>query len=711
MGRPGLSRPAAAETPPERGRPVHENADRLCINTLRFLAADMVEAAQSGHPGTPMAMAPVVYALWQRVLRYDPAAPAWPGRDRFVLSAGHASALLYGLLHLAGVTAVDAAGRPQARPALALDDLRRFRQVGSPCAGHPERGLAAGIETTTGPLGQGLATSVGMALAARWKARRFGRPGFELFGHDVYALCGDGCLMEGVSAEAASLAGHLRLGNLCWIYDSNRITIEGPTSLAFTEDVAGRFRAYGWHVVEVEDAEEQAALEAAFAAFRETREQPTLIRVQSHIAYGAPHKQDTAAAHGEPLGAEELGLAKRFHGWPEEASFRVPEEARAHLAVGLGARGQALRAAWEERLDAYRRRYPELSREWEQLGAGELPADWDQELPVFPADPKGLATRESSGMVLNAVARRVPWLLGGAADLAPSTKTRLTFDGAGDLSPEDPGGRNLHFGVREHAMAAAVNGLCLEGLRAYGAGFLVFSDYARPAIRLAALMALPAVHVFTHDSLGVGEDGPTHQPVEHLASLRAVPGLLVLRPADANEVAEAWRVILELEREPVALILTRQAVPTLDRNRYAPAAGLRRGGYVLAEAPGGRPEVILLATGSEVALCVAAHETLLGEGVRSRVVSLPCWELFERQPAAYREEVLPRAMRARLAVEMGSPLGWAQYVGLDGRVLGVERFGASGPFRDLREQFGFTAEAVTAAAREVLAGGVRERDP
>ena len=679
-------------------------ADRVCINTLRFLAADMVEAAQSGHPGTPMAMAPVVYALWQRVLRYDPATPTWPGRDRFVLSAGHASALLYALLHLSGVAALDKAGHAESRPALTLGDLRRFRQVGSPCAGHPEHGLAAGIETTTGPLGQGLATSVGMALAANWKARRFGRPGFELFGHDVYALCGDGCLMEGVSAEAASLAGHLRLGNLCWIYDSNRITIEGATSLAFTEDVAARFRAYGWNVLEVADAEDLEALQAAFASFRDTPDQPTLVRVQSHIAYGAPHKQDTAAAHGEPLGAEELRLAKRFHGWPEEPPFLVPDEARGHLAAGLGARGRALRQAWEDGLAGYRRRFPELAREWDQMTAGGLPDGWDADLPVFPPDPKGLATRESSGRVLNAAARGIPWLLGGAADLAPSTKTRLTFDGAGDLSPADPGGRNLHFGVREHAMAAAVNGLCLEGLRAYGAGFLVFSDYARPAIRLAALMELPAFHVFTHDSLGVGEDGPTHQPVEHLASLRAIPGLLVLRPADANEVAEAWRVILELGREPAALILTRQAVPTLDRARYAPAAGLRRGGYVLADAPGGPPEVILLATGSEVAVCVAAHETLAAEGVRSRVVSLPCWELFDRQPTAYREEVLPRAVRARVAVEMGSPLGWAHYVGLDGRVLGVDRFGASGPFQDLRERFGFTAEAVCAAAREVLAG-------
>ncbi|MDW7709241.1 MAG: transketolase [Deferrisomatales bacterium] len=682
---------------------MYENADRLCVNTLRFLAADMVEAAQSGHPGTPMAMAPVVYALWQRVLRYDPAAPSWPGRDRFVLSAGHASALLYALLHLSGVAAADAAGRPEDRPALALEDLRRFRQVGSPCAGHPEYELAAGIETTTGPLGQGLATSVGMALAARWKARRFDRPGFDLFGHDVYALCGDGCLMEGVSAEAASLAGHLRLGNLCWIYDSNRITIEGPTSLAFSEDVAARFRAYGWFVEEVEDAEDLVALESAFASFQESRERPTLIRVQSHIAYGAPHKQDTAAAHGEPLGAEELRLAKRFHGWPEEAPFRVPEEARAHLGAGLGARGRALRETWEADFAEYRRQFPDLAGEWDRMGSGGLPEGWDADLPRFPPDAKGLATRESSGQVLNAVARRVPWLLGGAADLAPSTKTRLTFEGAGDLTPEDAGGRNVHFGVREHAMAAAVNGLCLEGLRAYGAGFLVFSDYARPAIRLSALMALPAIHVFTHDSLGVGEDGPTHQPVEHLASLRAVPGLLVVRPADANEVAEAWRMILELRREPAALILTRQPLPTLDRNRYAPAAGLRRGGYVLADAPGGPPEVILLATGSEVGLCVAAHETLLAEGVRSRVVSLPCWELFDRQPDAYREAVLPHQIRARLAVEMGSPLGWAQYVGLDGRVLGMDHFGASGPFQDLRERFGFTGEAVAAAAREVLA--------
>jgi len=680
-----------------------ENIDQLCINTIRTLSMDAVQQANSGHPGTPMSMAPVMYGLWQRHLRYDPADPLWPNRDRFVLSIGHASMLLYATLHLAGVRAVDKNLRPLNEPALTLDDIKKFRQLGSKTPGHPEYGLTAGVETTTGPLGQGVAGSVGMAIASKWLAAYFNRPGFELFDFDVYALCGDGDMMEGVSGEAASLAGHLKLGNLCWIYDSNRISIEGSTNLALSEDVGRRFAAYGWNVARVADANDQAALDQAIQNFRRCNDRPTFVVVDSHIAWGAPHKQDTAAAHGEPLGEEEIKLTKKNYGWPEDAKFLVPEGVREHFARGLGQRGRAAREAWAGKFADYRAQHPEPADQLEKILRRELPAGWDRDIPSFPADPKGVATRDSSGKVLNAIAQRVPWLMGGSADLAPSTKTRLTFDGTGDFAAGSYGARNFHFGVREHAMAAIVNGMVLCGLRAYGSGFLIFSDYARPAIRLAALMEIPAIHVFTHDSIGVGEDGPTHQPVEQVASLRAIPGLITLRPADANEVAEAWRVVMQLKHEPAALALTRQPLPTLDRTRYAPAAGLARGAYVLADADDGKPRVILIGTGSEISLCVEAGEQLKREGIQARVVSMPSWELFERQTAEYREQVLPPSVTARVAVEQGSTLGWAQYVGSGGAVIGMKSFGASAPFQQLQEKFGFTAARIVDAAKEQLA--------
>jgi transketolase len=684
--------------------------DELSVNTIRTLAMDAVQAAGSGHPGTPMAMAPVAYALWQRHVRFDPDDPIWPNRDRFVLSAGHASTLLYAMLHLAGVRAVNPAYEVVGEPAVALDDLRRFRQLDSKCPGHPEYRWTSGVETTTGPLGQGVATSVGMAIAAQWQAAHFNRPGFELFDHDVYALAGDGCMMEGISGEAASLAGHLKLSNLCWIYDNNRITIEGDTALAFSEDVATRFVAYGWKIVRVGDANDLGRLSAAFESFARERERPTLVIVDSHIGYGAPHKQDTSAAHGEPLGEDEVRAAKRAYGWPEDAAFLVPDEVRQHFAAGIGARGRALRRAWMERFDAYAARHPELAAQLRQMQRRELPAGWDRDIPVFDADPKGVSGRDASGRVLNAVARNVPWLIGGSADLSPSTKTRLTFEGAGDFSAVDRSGRNLHFGVREHAMGAVLNGLAVSKVRPFGSGFLIFSDYGRAPIRLSALMEVPTVHVFTHDSIGVGEDGPTHQPVEHLLSLRAMPGVIVLRPGDANEVAEAWRVTMALQHDPVVMVLSRQAMPTLDRARYAPASGVARGGYVLAEPPGGDPEAILIATGTEVGLAVDAHERLIAEGVRARVVSLPSWELFDRQPRAYRDAVLPPSVTARVAVEQASALGWERYVGAGGAVVAMSTFGASAPLKDLQTKFGFTPAAVVAAARDQLQTQTTQRN-
>jgi len=678
------------------------NQDQLSVNTIRTLAMDAVQKANSGHPGTPMAMAPVVYTLWQRFLRFDPDDPIWPNRDRFVLSMGHASMLLYALLHLVGVKAVNPQYEQLGQLSVSLEDIKRFRQLESKCPGHPEYRWTSGIETTTGPLGQGVATSVGMAIAARWMASHFNRPGFEMFDYAVYALAGDGCMMEGVSGEAASLAGHLKLANLCWIYDNNKITIEGHTEWAFSEDVATRFIAYGWNVTRVGDANDLEMLERAFRTFQATTDRPTLIIVDSHIAWGAPNKQDTQAAHGEPLGEEEIRLTKRNYGWPEDAQFLVPDGVREDFAAGVGARGRAARAAWMAKFEQYRDKYPELADHLFKMQHRQLPDGWDKGLTPFPADPRGIASRDASGKVLNTLAANVPWLVGGSADLAPSTKTRLVFGGAGDFTAAHAEGRNLHFGIREHAMGSVLNGLSLSKVRPYGSSFLIFSDYMRPSIRLSALMELPVIYILTHDSIGVGEDGPTHQPIEHLASLRAIPGLLTIRPGDANEVVEAWRHIMTLRHEPVVLVLSRQALPTLDRTKYAPASGAARGAYVLADAVDGKPDVLLLASGSEVALCVQAYERLTAEGLKARLVSMPSWELFEHQDQAYKESVLPPSVTARIAVEQASTFGWGRYVGPDGEIIGMKTFGASAPLKELQTRFGFTPEHVVNAARSVL---------
>jgi transketolase len=678
------------------------DADTTAINTIRALCMDAVQKANSGHPGTPMGVAPVAYTLWQRFLRFDPGDPIWPNRDRFVLSEGHASALLWSLLHLTGVRAVDPDYEVLNRAAVTLDDLENFRQLGSRCPGHPEYRWTSGVETTTGPLGQGVATSVGMAIAGRWLAERYNRDDMTIFDFDVYALAGDGCMMEGISSEAASLAGHLRLANLCWIYDSNRVTIEGHTDIAFTEDVAARFLAYGWNITTVADANDVEAIERALHTFKAETGRPTLVVVHSHIGYGSP-VEDSPKAHGEPFGAEGVRATKRFFGLPEDADFYVPDGVYDTFAAGIGARGRAAREAWEATFERYRKAYPELADEVERIQRRDLPDGWQEALPAFPPDPKGIATRDSSGRVLNAVAQVVPWLVGGAADLAPSTKTRLVFDGAGDFQAGQEQGRNLHFGVREHASAAIANGMAVTKLRPYWSGFLIFSDYARGAIRLSALMEIPVLHIFTHDSIGVGEDGPTHQPVEQLISLRAIPGLLVFRPADANEVTEMWRIVAALRHEPAVLVLSRQALPTLDRAVLAPAAGVARGGYVLAEADGGTPEVILLATGSEVHLALAAREELQADGIAARVVSLPCWELFDRQPQEYRDQVLPPTVKARVAVEQASTLGWDRYVGDGGAVIGMHTFGASAPLKQLLAKFGFTPDQVAQAARDRVA--------
>jgi len=684
--------------------PVSQDLDQLCVNTIRTLSMDGVQAANSGHPGTPMAMAPVAYCLWQEFLRSDPQDPVWPNRDRFVLSIGHASMLLYSLLHLTGVRAVSKDYETLGEPSVPLDAIKAFRQLNSRCPGHPEYRWTSGVETTTGPLGQGVATSVGIAAARQWLSARYHRPGFEdLFDFNVYALCGDGCMMEGISSEAASLAGHWRLSNLCWIYDNNHITIEGNTALAFTEDVATRFIAYGWNVTRVGDANDLQMLARAFRTFQNTTDRPTLIIVDSHIGYGAPHKQDSSGAHGEPLGEEEVRLAKRNYGWPEDEKFYVPEGVYDHFQEGIGKRGKELRDAWFTKVAEYRKWYPELGEELYRMQHRQLPDDWAIDLPQFPADPKGLATRESSAKVLNAVGKKIPWLIGGSADLGPSTKTRLTFDGTGDFSSDDYAGRNFHFGIREHAMGAILNGFSLAKVRPFGSGFFIFTDYMRGAMRLSALMELPVIYIFTHDSIGVGEDGPTHQPIEHLAHMRSMPGLIVIRPADANEVTEAWKVILQLHHEPAVLVLTRQAVPTIDRTKYAAASGLARGAYTLADAPGGNPEVILLATGSEVALCLEAYERLIQEGVKVRVVSMPSWELFDDQDKSYRESVLPPQVKARVSVEEASDFGWSKYTGAEGENLCIESFGASAPLKQLLKKFGFTVEKVVAAAKSQIA--------
>jgi transketolase len=676
--------------------------DTLSVNTIRTLSMDAVQQANSGHPGTPMAMAPVAYALWQRHLRFDPADPIWPNRDRFVLSMGHASMLLYSMLHLSGVKAVNPKYETLGDLAVPLEDIKRFRQLDSRCAGHPEYRWTSGVETTTGPLGQGVATSVGMAMAGKWMAAQFNRPDFKMFDFDVYALGGDGCMMEGVSGEAASLAGHLKLDNLVWIYDNNRITIEGDTKLAFSEDVATRFIAYGWNVTRVGDANDLSMLDRAFETAKKQTDRPTLIIVDSHIGYGSPAKQDSHSAHGEPLGVEECKATKRFYGWPENETFLVPDEVRKNFAAGIGTRGAKLRGEWMQKFEAYKAKYPKEADMLFRMQHRQLPEGWDKDIPVFPADEKGVAGRESSSKVQNAVAKNVPWLMGGSADLTPSTKTRISAEGAGDFEADNYAGRNVHFGIREHAMGSILNGLSLSKVRPYGSGFLIFSDYGRAPIRLAAIMEIPVIYVFTHDSIGVGEDGPTHQPIEQILSLRAIPGLIVLRPGDANEVAEAWRVIMQLKHEPCCLILSRQNLPTLDRTKYASAAGTAKGAYVLADAPGGRPEVLLMATGSEISLAVAAHEQLVKEGIKSRVVSMPSWELFEHQPQEYKDSVLPPSVTARVSVEQASTMGWERYTGLTGKKIGMRTFGASAPLKELQKKFGFHPENVVAAAREQL---------
>ncbi|MGA1984841.1 MAG: transketolase [Candidatus Sulfotelmatobacter sp.] len=681
-----------------------QQLETLCINTIRTLAMDAVQQANSGHPGAPMGLAPVTYCLWQDFLRYDPADPTWLNRDRFVLSNGHASMLLYAMLNLAEVRRVDEHGQVLKELSVPMEEIKRFRQLGSRTPGHPESHLTSGVETTTGPLGQGVGNSVGIAMASKWLAANFNRPGLEIFDFNVYAVCSDGDLMEGIGGEAASLAGHLRLDNLCWVYDHNHITLDGPASWSYSDDVATRFIGYGWNVTRVTDANDLEMLARAFETFKKTTDRPTLIIVDSHIGYGSPHKQDSNASHGEPLGEEEVKLTKKFYGWPEDAKFLVPEGVRERFREGIGKRGRDLHAQWSQRFAEYSQRFPDLADQLHRMQHRELPEGWDKNLPTFPADAKGIATRESSGKVLNVVAQNIPWLIGGSADLATSNKTTLKFEGAGEFQAGTYAGRNLHFGVREHVMGASVNGLVVSGIRAFGATFFNFSDYMRASIRLAALMEIPSIFIYTHDSIGVGEDGPTHQPIEQLASLRAMPNLIVLRPGDANEVVEAWKIIAPLQHSPVALVLTRQNLPTLDRTKYAPASGVAKGAYVLADAPGGKPDVILMGTGSELSLCVDAYEKLKTEGIKARVVSMPSFEIFEQQDAAYKESVLPSSVTARVSVEMASTFGWGRYTGLKGRNVGMHRFGASAPLKDLLKFFDFTVDKVVAEARAAMSG-------
>ena len=678
--------------------------DTLCINTIRTLAIDAVQQANSGHPGAPMGLAPAAYSLWQDVLRYDPADPTWLNRDRFVLSNGHASMLLYAMLYLTEVRRVDENGQVTRDHTLTLDDLKHFRQLGSRTPGHPESHVTTGVETTTGPLGQGVGNSLGMAIAGKWQAANFNRPNFEIFDYNVYAFCSDGDLMEGIGGEAASLAGHLKLSNLCWIYDHNSITLDGPANWSFSEDVATRFVGYEWNVTRVSDANDRDMLARAFETFHKTTDRPTLIILDSHIGYGSPHKQDTNAAHGEPLGEDEVRLVKKFYGWPEDAKFLVPEGVMEHFRDGIGKRGRELRAQWAKLFADYTEKYPELAERLRHMQHHELPNGWDKNMPTFPPDAKGVATRESSGKVLNTVAQNIPWLIGGSADLATSNKTTLKFEGAGDFKAGSYAGRNLHFGVREHVMGASVNGMTVSGIRAFGATFFNFSDYMRASMRLAALMQIPSIFIFTHDSIGVGEDGPTHQPIEQLASLRAMPNMIVLRPGDANEVVEAWKIIANLQHSPATLVLTRQNLPTLDRTKYAPASGVAKGAYVLADAPGGKPDVILIGTGSELSLCAEAYEKLKSEGIGSRVVSMPSCEIFDKQDAAYKESVLPANVTARVSVEMAATFGWERYTGSKGRNIGMHRFGASAPLKDLLKYFGFTVEKVVEEARAAIAG-------
>ena len=679
-----------------------QELDELAINTIRTLSIDAVQQAKSGHPGTPMALAPLVYVIWNEVMRFDPQDPVWPNRDRFVLSNGHASMLLWSVLYLTETRAVNPEYERLREPVVTLDDIRHFRQLGSKAPGHPEYHLVSGVEATTGPLGQGIANSVGMAIARKWLGSRYNKPDFDLFDYNIYAICGDGCLMEGIGSEAASLAGHLGLDDLCWIYDNNHITIDGNTRITFTEDVAARFLAYHWNVLRVTDPNDLESIAEALAGFRKTKGRPTLIILDSHIGYGSPHKVDTSAAHGEPLGDDEVKLVKRAYHWPENAKFLVPDGVMEHFADGIGQRGGKARRDWESMFAKYRARFPELATEIDLMQKRELPAGWDRNLPSFAPDAKGIAGREASSQALNVLAQNIPWLLGGSADLASSNKTLLKFAGAGEFESGTPDGRNIHFGIREHAMAAIVNGLTLSKLRAFGSTFFIFSDYARPSIRLSALMELPTIFIFSHDAMGDGEDGPTHQPVEQLISLRAIPGLVVLRPADANEVVEAYRYIMQLRHQPAVMAVSRQPLPTFDRSKCASAAGVARGAYVMADTPGGSPEIILIASGSEVALVIQAQEALTARGIRSRVVSMPSWDIFEQQPQSYRDEVLPPAVTARLAVEQGSVLGWAAYVGPHGRVIGMHTFGASAPLKELQRKFGFEPERVVSVAMEML---------
>ncbi len=680
--------------------------DELAINTIRTLSIDAIQKANSGHPGTAMDAAPTAYTLWQQFLRYDPKAPHWMNRDRFVLSAGHASMLLYSLIHLAGIEAAETSYQEQGGEAVSLADIESFREDNSRCPGHPEYGWTTGVESTTGPLGQGVATSVGMAMAGKWLAATYNKPDFTLFDFNVYALCGEGCLMEGVGSEAASLAGHLKLSNLCWIFDNNNVTIDGHTDITFTEDVIARFKAYGWHVAEVADANDLGQVAAAYQEFLSTDDRPTLIHVRSHIGYGSPEKHDTPAAHGEPLGPDEVRRTKAFLGFDPDKFFVVPDGVRQHFTTHMGQRGADARARWEALFADYAKKHPGEAKQIELIRDRGLPDGWDADIPDFPPDAKGMATREASGKVLNAVAAKVPWVVGGAADVAGSTKVILDYPDAGEFQPYgtlgDYGGHNLRYGIREHAMCAAVNGMVLTGLRAYDSCYLIFTDYARGAIRLASLMDLPVLHIWTHDSISLGQDGPTHQPVEQLVSLRAVPGLMVIRPADANETVEAYRLALPHKSRPVALILTRQAVPTFDRSKFAPASGLKKGGYVLADADGGKPDVILIGTGSEVALCVAARDLLAKDKIKARVVSMPCRELFDAQDEAYRNTVLPPDITARVTVEEASPIGWDRYAGPKGIVLGMNTFGLSAPLKVVSEHFGFTPERVAAAAKMAL---------
>jgi transketolase len=675
--------------------------DTLCINTIRTLAIDAVQQANSGHPGAPMGLAPVAYKLWQDYLRYDPENPLWPNRDRFVLSAGHASMLLYAVLHLAGVRKADG-DKISKELSVSMDEIKRFRQLDSRTPGHPESHITTGVETTTGPLGQGCGNSVGFAMASKWLGARYNKPGFDLFNFNVWTICGDGDMMEGVASEAASLAGHLQLSNLCWIYDHNHVTLDGPANWSFTEDVATRFLGYNWNVLRVADANDLDMLGRAYDTFLKTKDRPTLIIVDSHIGYGSPHKQDSYEAHGEPLGVDEVKLVKKFYGWPEDAKFLVPDGVYENFKDGIGRRGADLQADWVKKFSEYSKQYPDLGRQLNQIQNRELPEGWDKDLPTFPADAKGIATRESSGKVLNAVAKNIPWMIGGSADLAKSNKVNLTFEGTGDFQASNYGGRNLHFGVREHGMGAATTGLVLSRIHAFCATFFNFTDYMRPSMRLAALMEVPAIYVMTHDSIGVGEDGPTHEPIEQLASLRAMPNMLVLRPGDANEVTEAWKIIMQQKLRPTTLVLTRQPMPTFDRTKVGPVSGVAKGAYVLSDAPGGKPDIIFIGTGSEVSLCMEAAEKLKGEGIKARVVSMPSFELFEEQDQAYKESVLPKSVTARVSIEMASTFGWDRYIGPKGKAIGMHRFGASAPLKDLLKKFGFTVDAVVAEARNLI---------